>query len=181
MRVARVIQDTEELWDLLNEIKKLDDYTFIACLLGAYTGARFRELKNLKVKEFEKTRIHLGTQLYKGTGRIMLITDDIKPYIQEFYDKQPNKKMSVLERAEGGYLHFIEANRIVAQAAASLNLQDITITSFRKLFGNQICQFLRVDEPALDLEELVLDMTGFKPRSQTNLHTMFNFTKGAWE
>ncbi|MFJ7371564.1 hypothetical protein ACIQVU_19360 [Lysinibacillus sp. NPDC098008] len=116
----------------------------------------------------------MGTQIYKGTGRKVLVVKNIKSYIQEFCDKQPNKEKSVLEKEDGTYMSFIEANQIVEAAADELNLKGITITSFRKTFGHKLC-------PLLDTRILALDATGFKTNSQTNLHTMFDLKKGGWE
>lgn len=173
MRVSRIIK-SKELWGLLNEIKKIDEQTFIACLLGAYSGARFRELKSLTIQELNRERIHLGTQIYLGTGRSVLLIEEIRTYIRKFCDKQPNNKQTVLERVDGTTLKFIEANQIVIKAANHLNLKDITITSFRKSFGHNLSKILQTKFE-------VLDATGFKTNSKTNLHTMFDLEKGGWE
>lgn len=174
MQIARVIEESTEMWSLLEEIKKRDEHVFIGCLLGAFTGARFRELKALSIKDLLKNRIHLGTQLYKGTGRNVLLSEQIKPYIQEFCDKQLVKTQSILQRQNGAQVSFIEANRIVKEVADGLNLKGITVTSFRKTFGHKIC-------PLLNERWLALDETGFKTNSRTNLHTMFDLKKMSWD
>jgi len=174
LRVSRVINHKEELWNLLYEIKKIDEHAFIACLLGMYTGARFLELEALVIQDLRRERIHLGTQIYLGTGRNVLIAHEIKPYIEEFCNKQLDDKKPLLERLNGTSLKLIEANRVVIQAARNLNMTGITVTSFRKSFGHKLCKLLKS-------EFLALDATGFKTESKTNLYTMFNLEKGGWE
>lgn len=174
MKIARVIEQSSEMWSLLGEIKKRDEHVFIGCLLGAFTGARFRELQALSTQDLLKNRIHLGTQLYKGTGRSILLHETIKPYIQEFCDKQLGKTQSILQRNNGTQVSFIEANRIVKEVADVLNLKGITITSFRKSFGHKIC-------PLLKERLLALDETGFKTNSRTNLQTMFDLKDVRWD
>ena len=174
MRIAKVIRDKEILWTLLQQIKKLDEQTFIVCLLGAYTGARFRELRSLPVKELRGKNIHLGTQLYRGTGRIVLVNDRIKWPLYEYCEKQKDGTKPVLYKDDGTFLTLLVANKVVTKAASELGLSGITVTSFRKTFGHKICQGMEVKESALDV-------TGFHFDSEVDLHTMFELEKGGWE
>ena len=174
VRVPRLIESSDELWRLLTEIKKLDNHTFIACLLGAFVGARFSELGTVTIKDLRKTEIHLGTQIHLGTGRNVPLINRIQPYIKEFCDNQPDHTKNLLERLDGSFLRLLEANQIVNEAARRLNLKNIAVTSFRKSFGHRLCKLLKSEYQALYV-------MGFERNRATNLYTMFDLEKGGWK
>lgn len=179
MRVVKLIEDKSSMDKLLRAIKKKDEQAFILCVISAYTGARYSELRVRTVQDLQGNYLRLGSDLYNGTGRNVRIHSGWKPLLEPYISSCSDLQKKVTEKEDGTHYTLIEMNRIVVAAANKLKLNGVTFASFRKTFGHRL---YRVAKKKTNMEKAEFARwVGYKPKTVINARVLFETATSKWK
>lgn len=170
MNEVSKIKDLNEAVRLLGALQKIDEEAFIACSLAMYLGARYSEIKDLRYDDLKKETLHLGTQLHRGTGRILPLTNFLKLHLRpRIYDFK-SRSGRIFTKSQ------IEINQSIKQACFMMGVKTLSFTSFRVFGCINLCVKAHSKEDAIYL-------TGFKPKykNRVDLKKIFEFPSATWE
>lgn len=170
MKLVPKIKDLNEAVRLLGALQKIDEEAFIACSLAIYLGARYSEIKDLCYEDLKKETLHLGTQLHKGTGRILPLTNFLKLHLRpRIYDLK-SRSGRVFTKSQ------IEINQSIKQACFMMGFKNVSFTSFRVFGCINLCVFSNSQVEALHL-------IGFKSKykNRMDLENIFSLPSDTWE
>lgn len=170
MKSVPRVDSLNQAVSLLGALQKIDEEAFIACSLAMYLGARYSEIRDLCYKDLKKETMHLGTQLHKGTGRLLPLANFLKLHLRpRIYDFK-SRSGRVFTKSQ------IEINQSIKQACFMMGVKTLSFNSFRVFGCANLCVKAHSKEQAIYL-------TGFKPRykNHVDLKKIFEFPSTAWE
>lgn len=170
MKTIQKVEGLQNVSLLLGTLKKIDEEAFIACSLAIYLGARFSEIKDLRYEDLKKETLHLGTQLHRGTGRILPLTNFLKLHLRPRIYDFGSRSGRVFTKSQ------IEVNQSIKQACFMMGVKNASFTSFRVFGCANLCVKAHSREEAIYL-------TGFKPKykNRVDLKKIFEFPSAVWE
>lgn len=170
VKVVSKIKDLNEATRLLGALQKIDEEAFIACSLAMYLGARYSEIKDLCYEDLKKELLHLGTQLHRGTGRMLPLTNFLKLHLRpRIYDFK-SRSGRVFTKSQS------EINQSVKKVCFMMGVKTVSFTSFRVFGCINLCVFSTSKVDALHL-------IGIKPKykNRMNLEKVFSLPSDTWK
>ena len=138
MNTVQPIRSQQQIAEIKEELKKIDEKYYIMFVLGINTGLRVSDILTLKVSDIYKKRHIVIVEQKTRKNKRFLINDKLQAEVSEYIKKNAlseDKYLIQSRKGDNKPISRVQAYRVLNQAAALLGLDEIGTHTMRKTFG----------------------------------------------